>query len=144
MRKISPDVWIAELREWVGTPWHHQGRAKGAGADCIGLVIGAAHALKLTTFDIFTYPAVPHDRVLETELRKTPLVREIPEAEIQPGDLEIYTLYRLPQHVAVRTQLPDGRAGMLHAYVSEGRVVETGLTDKWAGRRVSAFRPVFL
>lgn len=31
---------IAESREWIGTPYIHQQRKKGAATDCIGLIYG--------------------------------------------------------------------------------------------------------
>jgi len=31
---------VAEARSWLGTPYAHQASAKGAGADCLGLVRG--------------------------------------------------------------------------------------------------------
>ncbi len=31
---------IAMARDWLGTPYVHQASAKGAGADCLGLIIG--------------------------------------------------------------------------------------------------------
>ena len=36
---------VAEARRWLGTPYHHQASALGAGADCIGLVRGVYRAL---------------------------------------------------------------------------------------------------
>ena len=37
---ITPEVIMTEVREWIGTPYQHQGRAKGFACDCLGLVIG--------------------------------------------------------------------------------------------------------
>lgn len=31
---------VAEALSWVGTPYRHQGRLKGVGCDCLGLVLG--------------------------------------------------------------------------------------------------------
>lgn len=31
---------VAEAREWIGTPYRHQGSRKGVGCDCLGLVRG--------------------------------------------------------------------------------------------------------
>ena len=31
---------VAAAREWLGTPYRHQGRRKGVGCDCLGLVRG--------------------------------------------------------------------------------------------------------
>ena len=36
---------VCEARTWLGTPFHHQARAKGEACDCAGLVIGVARAL---------------------------------------------------------------------------------------------------
>lgn len=39
-RTITPELIVATAREWIGTPYHHQGCAKGAGTDCLGLIRG--------------------------------------------------------------------------------------------------------
>jgi NlpC/P60 family putative phage cell wall peptidase len=39
------DSVVAEALTWVGTPYRHQGRLKGVGCDCIGLVLGVWRAL---------------------------------------------------------------------------------------------------
>lgn len=31
---------VAAARCWIGTPYRHQARTKGAGCDCLGLVLG--------------------------------------------------------------------------------------------------------
>lgn len=31
---------VTEAREWIGTPYIHQQRKKGAATDCVGLIIG--------------------------------------------------------------------------------------------------------
>lgn len=36
---------IAEARGWIGTPYRHQGRRKGVGCDCLGLLIGVWRAV---------------------------------------------------------------------------------------------------
>ena len=38
---------VRMARTWLGTPYHHQGRVKGAGVDCGGLVIGVARFLMI-------------------------------------------------------------------------------------------------
>ena len=42
---ITRAAVVAEAREWIGTPYHHQATQKGVGADCGGLVAGVAMAL---------------------------------------------------------------------------------------------------
>jgi len=46
----EPDIAIAravidETLTWLGTPYRHEGRRKGVGCDCIGLVLGVWQAL---------------------------------------------------------------------------------------------------
>jgi NlpC/P60 family putative phage cell wall peptidase len=36
---------LTEAREWLGTPYHHQGAVKGAGCDCLGFVRGVYYEL---------------------------------------------------------------------------------------------------
>ena len=56
---------IAEARTWIGTPWKHQGCAKGRAADCLGLVTGVARGLGLACGRIDAeayrgYPRLPN------------------------------------------------------------------------------------
>jgi NlpC/P60 family putative phage cell wall peptidase len=36
---------VAEARRWLGTPFRHQGRRRGVGCDCLGLVLGIWEAV---------------------------------------------------------------------------------------------------
>jgi hypothetical protein len=38
---------IAEARSWIGTPFHDRARVKGAGVDCLQLLIASYHAAGL-------------------------------------------------------------------------------------------------
>jgi NlpC/P60 family putative phage cell wall peptidase len=38
---------VAEALSWVGTPFVHQGAAKGVGCDCVGLIKGVAQSCGL-------------------------------------------------------------------------------------------------
>ena len=42
---ITPEDIVRTAREWIGTPYHHQGAAKQAGCDCLGLVRGVFYDL---------------------------------------------------------------------------------------------------
>lgn len=41
---MTQQQWLDEILEWVGTPFRWQGRFKGDGADCWGMVVKACHA----------------------------------------------------------------------------------------------------
>ena len=52
---------VAEAITWLGTPYHHMGRVKGAGADCLTFLAGAFEAAGLVPrIEIPYYPADWH------------------------------------------------------------------------------------
>ena len=116
-------------RTYLGTPFHHQGRLKGVGVDCIGLVVGVAQTLELiddkgiplASFDHADYPPTP-------------------AGEYQPADILLFRFHQDPQHVGIVSQLPDGELGIIHCYASIGKVVEHRLNDTWKRLIVAAFR----
>jgi cell wall-associated NlpC family hydrolase len=127
---IPADI-IAEARTWLGTPFHHQGRAKGAGVDCIGLVIGVAHALGLSDFDTTHYGRIPSPLLMGAGLRANMLAAD----RAEPGSVLWFAFDRVPMHVGIVTD-----SGLIHAYSVAGRVVETGLDPQWIARSRGAFR----
>lgn len=69
---------IAEARSWIGTPFRHQGRRKGQGVDCLGLLAGVAAALALkgrdgrplASRDSLAYGHYPDETVLRQGLER--------------------------------------------------------------------------
>ncbi len=57
-------------RSWVGTKFHHQGRRKNVGVDCIGLIVGVAQELGLNVEDKTDYAREPKDGELKAALEK--------------------------------------------------------------------------
>ena len=68
---VHPNI-CQQARTWLGTPFKHQGRVKGVGVDCLGLLIGVAQELdlrdaqgrKLAAFDALDYGHVPDEKRL--------------------------------------------------------------------------------
>jgi branched-chain amino acid transport system ATP-binding protein len=56
---VRPEALVAEARCWLGTPFRHQGRIRGQGVDCIGLVLEPARALGLTDYRPGAYSRLP-------------------------------------------------------------------------------------
>lgn len=119
---------IDEARSYCGTPYHHQGRVKGAGVDCLGLVIGVAHNLGLSDFDHQSYSALPSPRVLKSFADQ--LMARKQRTDARPGDVALIAWRRVPQHLALITDLSGG-LGLLHAYGEVGCVVEHRLSADW-------------
>lgn len=133
---------VAEAREWIGTPFVHQGRVKGVAADCVGLVIGVARRKELSQFDIRNYPARPNPTMMRGLLDQH-LVR-ISFKQLEPADLVYFRVVHQPQHLAIVSQVEPLR--MIHAYSRENtmRCVEQDLTPFWRQRVDGCYRfPVF-
>lgn len=129
---VTRQDFIEKARTWIGTPYHHQGYSK-AGADCIGFVVGAALELGLDwrAWDIPSRPRHPDGFTFEAQLRKVFTPTDTPE----PGDLLLFRIHRHPQHCALLTD-----TGMIHAYESVGKVVETDFSQRWRSLLVQAFQ----
>lgn len=139
--KLSPplsdvrDAIVRQAREFVGTPFRHQGRVPGRALDCLGVIVCVGRQLKLFDHDRRDYPRVAPDG--ETLLREVARAgfRGIAPAAARPGDVYVMAMTRDPQHVALVTD-----KGILHAWLAARAVVEHGLDDFWAARIVAAFR----
>lgn len=147
---ISPIV--TEARHWIGTPFHHQGRLRGVGVDCVGLVIGICESLNLhsraldkkgrkvpfTALDEQGYAPEPQGNLLRTKLDA--FLEPIPADSMKPGDIALFVMARHPQHVAIIGDYPGGGLSLIHAYSPRGGVCEHGYNEKWQRRIVSAYR----
>jgi len=125
---------IAAGRQCLGTPFRHQGRQPGRGLDCVGVIAWIARDLGLSDYDVTNYSRLPQGRDIFRHLGKAGLA-EIPMRSAQPGDILVMRFESDPQHLALLTD-----RGILHAYLSQGAVVEHGLDETWRARIVSAFQ----
>ncbi len=129
---------VAEALTWLDTPFHHQGRRKGAAVDCIGLVIGIARAFgfdKAAGFDEFTgYSKSPDHNVMAEQLQRYLTRISVPDA--LTGDILHFSFIGFPQHVAIK--MPGGK--IIHAHEPDKRVVHHGLSGFWASRVMGAYR----
>lgn len=132
---------IHEARSWIGTPFKHQGRKKGYGIDCVGLIYCVGKELNIMDHDMSTelalkylgYPMVP----------KTPIVRQacedylvhIPHSKFAPGDVVLMRYGRVARHVGIF-------AGdtLIHVTARTGKCVEHSLNKKWRDRFCGYYR----
>jgi NlpC/P60 family putative phage cell wall peptidase len=139
---VTREDIVIEARSWVGTPYLHQGRAKGLGVDCGGLIGGVAVALGIVPANWWDADFAPHagygrrasgDSLLAV-LRK--FMAEVTPASARLGDVLAFRFSRNAQHLAIQ-----GPGTMIHALrgATIGRVVEQGIDARWRGRIVSAF-----
>jgi len=142
---------VKEARKWLGTKFHHQGRVRGVGCDCIGLIIGVVKELKISSglfdkqgreialheFDRKDYGKMPDGFRLKRELQEC--LNEVGIGEVEAGDILLFRFEENPQHVAIATDYNDG-LGIIHCYMQAEKVVEHRLDDVWQEKLVSAFR----
>jgi NlpC/P60 family putative phage cell wall peptidase len=117
---------VAEARSWIGTPYHHQARAKGVGVDCAGLVIGIARELGMVApdFDISGYARRPDGWSFLSWSDQH--MRRIPRAQMGPGSCVVVRFDQHPQHIGIVGDYVHGGLSIIHAIQGRG-VVETRL-----------------
>lgn len=126
---------VAEARKWIDTPFQHQGRLRGLGVDCVGLVLCVMRDLRLHDWvdDFRAYSPQPVSRMVFEIC--TERLHAKPVAERLPGDVLCFRVPEAPVHVGFVTDI-----GIIHAYNGGKRkVVEHGLGQKWLKRIEGCF-----
>lgn len=137
---IARGAILAEARDWIGTPYRHQGSAKGAGCDCLGLVRGVWRALYGGEPE--AAPAYTPDwaercgaeTLLDAARRH---MTEIAFADALPGDV---LLFRMDAQSPVKhAAILDEEARIVHAYWGRA-VVRSRFAPWWRARCAAAFQ----
>lgn len=140
---MTENPLITQARTWIGTPFHHQGRVKGVGCDCLGMLIGVADELKLVgngvliaSLDNVNYSLSPNTTELIAKMAE--YLQEVRDIEV--GDIALLKMEGNPQHLGIITDYVHGGFGILHAIYGNG-VVEHALTTSWENRIYKLYRP---
>lgn len=115
----------AEAETWIGTPFRWQGRVKGVGCDCKGLVAGVAKAVGRPEGDSLEALAGDYGYKVDARRLKHGLARLFDRAaEIQAGDVLLLVLGGKAQHLAIA--LNDRQ--MVHCFTGgPSRVVKAAI-----------------
>jgi cell wall-associated NlpC family hydrolase len=134
---ITGQTIVDAARTMLGVPFHHQGRNRTAGLDCIGLLVEAANLAGIKLRDVVAYTRRPFDGRLMREL--TSQLDEIPLDEAKVGDVVAVALAnKEPHHVVLLTDY-----GIIHTDAHVSKVVETGFgAMKRRARAAFRFRGV--
>lgn len=120
---------VAEAMTWVGTPYHHHARVKGAGVDCAQILIAVfCDALKIVA------PVDPGFYSRQWHLHRSEELyrRWLQEAgarrtsTIQAGDVALFKYGRTFSHGAICVNAEGGE--FVHAYIRLG-VVRTRTSE---------------
>jgi len=129
---------VAEARSWLKTRHVHQGRTKGVGVDCVGLLTGSAAALGQSTYDRTDYAPLGDMSHLVGLLDEHAL--RIQSTEIQPADIVVLDINGQP-HLGILGDYPiGGQLTLIHALVARGEVVEHRLDSVWRRRIIGAWK----
>lgn len=133
---------VTAARAWLGTPYVHQASCKGAGCDCLGLLLGLwreFHGNLPAPVPAYTNDwseTSGEERLLEAARAH---MAEKALCDAAPGDILIFRMRdkSVAKHVGLQTQAGD-KPRFLHAYSGRG-VTEGALTTPWARRVVARF-----
>ncbi|WJH39422.1 NlpC/P60 family protein [Aliirhizobium terrae] len=132
------DRIVALAEGWIGTPYRHQGAAKGIGCDCIGLIRGIWRELYGEEPEAVP-PYAPdwaersgEDRLVEVARRL--FGEPMPLASAEPGDLLLFRWRAdcVAKHVGILV----GPTHFIHAY-EQAAVTRSALVPSWR-RRIAA------
>lgn len=130
--------YVDAAREYLETKFHHQGRLKGVGIDCAGLLVCAAKDINMPSVpDIKGYRRSPDGKTLRKILEDylTPVSLDA----LEPGDILLFHFDGVqPQHVAIVTTTEP--LYMIHAYSVCRKVTEHAIDEMWLQRLVAAYR----
>ena len=126
---------VAQARSWLGTPFRHQGRLKGVGVDCAGLIIGVGHNFGLSDFDYRTYSHMPDGKTMRRICKEN--LDSV--SDMRLGDVLLMKFKIHPQHLAI---VGDGGTpfSIIHAYAEARKCVEHRLDQVWMARICGIYR----
>lgn len=139
--EASGEVVVELARLWLGTPYRHQGSARGIGCDCLGLVRGIWRGL----YGEEPEQPLPYaedwaercgeERLLDAARRHCG--PPVDRGRLHPGDLLVF---RWQAHAAAKhLGILSRPRHFIHAYEQAG-VIESPLVPSWERRIAGVFR----
>lgn len=135
---VAPRI-VTEVMSWIGTPYRHQGRRKGVGCDCLGLVLGVWRVVYGSEPEQPAHYAPDWAEAGGQDLMLAAARRhcaEKPPGQLSAGDLVLFRWRpHLPAKHAAITITPER---FIHAYQGHA-VVASALVPQWRSRIAGVF-----
>ena len=126
---VSREAIVVKARSYVGTPFVDRGRLPGVALDCVGVPVCVCRdlGLKPLDFDVTPYTNQPDGRTFIAECDRH--MQRIERSALQPGDVMVFAVGTLPQHIGVIGDYPYGGHSIIHANARADppRVIESRL-----------------
>ena len=119
--QLEREKVIEVAKSWLRTPYHHMGRVKGAGADCLTVLAEIYQEAGLVPK--IEIPHYPHDWHLHRSEERylTGLLQYTREVQKpQPADIVLWKFGRCYSHGAIITAWPE----IIHSYTGRGCIYE--------------------
>lgn len=136
---LSDIVTVAE--DWIGTPFHQQGRQKKFGCDCIGLILGIAKEINAKPItgepwgkcDVLTYDAIKDSKLLVEAMPK--YFAKI-TTNPQPGNILLIEINNSQYHLVIQSH----NNKIIHSCSSIGRVICHRIIPSWKVMEAFAYQ----
>ena len=140
---MRSDRIVEKAREWIKTPFHEQGRHKGIGCDCIGLILGIAKdigAVSLTgkPWDECDISAYDTDKDSQMMLELLPKHFPVSETQLKLGNILLIEIVPNQYHVCLITD--DDPLKIIHSCNSLGFVMEHRIIPSWKDQIKGIFK----
>ena len=119
---------VEEAKSWIGTPFHHEARVKGAGVDCGMLLLEVfEHAGLIPHIDVKHYPRdfMMHRKEEWYLAIVSTHTRELNGGPYLPGDVILFKHGRVFSHGGIITEWPI----IIHASAQDRCVCEADATS---------------
>lgn len=128
---MKSDSIIQVAEDWIGTPFHQQGRQKNIGCDCIGLILGVAKAIgaiSLTNQPWDQCDVHIYNSITDSKLLLDLMPQYFPETiTSQPGDILLIQISPIQYHLAIQAY----NNKIIHACSSVNKVISHRIIPNW-------------
>lgn len=126
---------VEELKTWLGTPYHHFAKVKGAGVDCVQLLIGVYQNVKLIgEVDTGNYSRTWHLHRDEEKYLERIVKWAKPTENPLPADVVLFRFGRTVSHAGILLDYPY----IIHSYFDSG-VIKEDLTNARLQKRIFGY-----
>jgi cell wall-associated NlpC family hydrolase len=138
MKNVTRQQIVEMARSWIGTPYRHQGRTR-RGVDCAGPLVNIANEIGAEGItDRLIYSRFPESFNLKEQMDAALI--KVDKDKVKPGDVLLFKIDVLPQHVGIAGNYKHGGLSIIHCYQRVGRVVEHRFANVWWARLIQAYK----